>query len=114
MSVIILTTTKLDVVRDFLGDEVPEECLEKIIDEADILHDQKISYAEFIEMWNCDSRAHLEKTRKHVTGRRIISRDPSFTSSISSDYSSILGSLRSLDVSIQAEMSIPAHLAEHR
>lgn len=88
-------------MRDFLGDEVPNEYLEKIIDEADILHDHQISYAEFLEMWNVDTEAHLEKTRKHVAGRRIISREPSFTSSISSDYSSNLGSLGSLAASMR-------------
>lgn len=90
-------------VRDFLGDEVPTEYLEKIIDEADLLHDHRISYAEFLEMWNVDTKAQLENGRKHVSGRRIISREPSFTSSISSDFtSSNLGSSRSLTTSMRA------------
>ena len=94
---------KLLTVRDFLGDEVPTEYLEKIIDEADLLHDHRISYAEFLEMWNVDTETQLENGRKEVAGRRIISREPSFTSSISSDLTaSILDSLGSLTTSMRA------------
>jgi hypothetical protein len=90
-------------VRDFLGDEVPTEYLEKIIDEADLLHDHRISYAEFLEMWNIDTEVQLEHGRKHVAGRRIVSREPSFTSSVSSDVTSAhFESLRSLANSMRA------------
>ncbi|GAX17299.1 hypothetical protein FisN_10Lh162 [Fistulifera solaris] len=90
-------------LRDFLGDEVPTEYLEKIIQEADLLHDHRISYEEFLEMWNVDTELQLEHGRKHVAGRRIISREPSFTSSVSSDLTSThFESLRSLANSMRA------------
>lgn len=99
-------------MRDFLGDEVPTEYLEKIIDEADLLHDHRISYFEFLEMWNVDTEAQLENGRKHVAGRRIISREPSFTSSISSDFtSSNLESLGSLTTSMRAGIDVSTRSA---
>jgi hypothetical protein len=80
--------------------------LEKIIDEADLLHDHRISYEEFLEMWNVDTEAQLEHGRQHVAGRRIISREPSFTSSVSSDLTSIhFESLRSLANSVRANVN---------
>ena len=73
------------VVRDFLGDEVPVDSIKAIIDEADIDHDRQISYNEFLDMWNQDSEERLKFARQDVVRRRIISREPSFVSSISSD-----------------------------
>lgn len=74
----------LQNLRDFLGEEVPTESLEKIIAEADLDHSRCISYAEFLEMWNAESEQHLKVCRRDVQNRRIISREPSFVSSISS------------------------------
>ena len=73
-------------VRDFLGDDVPRETLQRIIDEADLVHDRRISYREFLELWDADTDARMRVTRNQVkTRRRIISREPSFVSSISSE-----------------------------
>ena len=70
-----------------MGDEVPVESIEKIIDAADLDHDHRISYQEFLDMWDLDSAERLKVARKNVTQRRIISREPSFVSSISSSNS---------------------------
>ena len=39
-------------LRDFLGEDLPEEYLSGIIDEADILKDKRISYEEFLALWD--------------------------------------------------------------
>lgn len=71
-------------MRDFLGDEVPVDSIQKIIEEADFNNDHLISYNEFLDMWNRDSEERLKVARQDVVRRRIISREPSFVSSISS------------------------------
>ena len=40
-----------DNLREILGDEFPQEELEKIIYEADLTHDNRISYPEFLALW---------------------------------------------------------------
>jgi hypothetical protein len=73
------------LVRDFLGDEVPLRSIEKIIEEADIDRDHTISYQEFLEMWNTESEERLKVAKRQVAHRRVISREPSFSSSLSSE-----------------------------
>jgi hypothetical protein len=38
-------------LRELLGDEVPDEYIAKIINEADFKNDNRVSYDEFLEMW---------------------------------------------------------------
>lgn len=44
----------VDNLKEFLGEDVPVSYLEQVIDEADIEKDRRISYDEFIALWNED------------------------------------------------------------
>lgn len=68
-------------VQDFLGTEVPRNKLDRIIDEADLLGQHRISYQEFLELWDGETDALLNASKHQVQQRRIISREPSFVSS---------------------------------
>jgi EF-hand domain pair len=61
-----ITTENL---RELLGNEVPEEEINAIIQEADITHDNQISYSEFLALWenkNEKKRESLvEEWRRH-------------------------------------------------
>jgi hypothetical protein len=41
-------------LKEFLGEDVPVQYLEQVIDECDIEKDHRISYDEFIALWNED------------------------------------------------------------
>ena len=56
-------------LRDFLGDDVPESYLDEVIDEADIVRDHRISYDEFIALWNEDDDNKYKNYRKQVISR---------------------------------------------
>ena len=57
-------------LKNFLGDQLPEEFLNKIIDEADLTHDSKISYDEFLALWSEDDHVKKKKTLEGVGNRR--------------------------------------------
>jgi len=57
-------------LRDFLGDDIPQEYLEDIIDEADENRDRRISYEEFLELWNGESDSALAGAGINVRMRR--------------------------------------------
>ena len=61
-----ITTKNL---RELLGNEVPEEDINAIIKEADITHDNRISYSEFLALWENKNESKREsmvdELRKH-------------------------------------------------
>ena len=66
----------VDNLKSFLGEQLPQEFLAKIIDEADLTRDSKISYAEFLALWNEDDDFKKKKTLEGVGNRRRLgSRD---------------------------------------
>jgi hypothetical protein len=75
-------------VRDFLGNDVPYEVLQRIIDEADILHDRRVSYLEFLELWDTESEEKMaDMTDNVMHRRRIVSQASSVSSAISTGSS---------------------------
>lgn len=63
-----ITTQNL---RDFLGEAIPAEYLEEIIAEADLVNDHKISYEEFLSLWDHDGGSDLEASYHDVVRRRM-------------------------------------------
>ncbi|CAB9517328.1 MAP kinase-activated protein kinase 2 (Fragment) [Seminavis robusta] len=57
-------------LRDFLGDDVPQSYLEAIIDDADRLRDKRISYDEFLQLWDPSCDATLRDAKREVAERR--------------------------------------------
>lgn len=75
----------IENLREFLGDEIPFEYLQEIIDEADILRDHRISYEEFLELWNGESDSKLADAKLAVKSkRRLDGSGHSFLSSLTS------------------------------
>lgn len=56
-------------LRDFLGDDVPETYLDEVIDGADIVGDHRISYDEFIALWNKDDDKKYTSNHRAVLSR---------------------------------------------
>lgn len=67
-------------LKEFLGEDLPDTYLEKVIDEASFSQDHTISYEEFLALWNHDADALLAHTKENVGSRRV-SRAPSPTDS---------------------------------
>ena len=57
-------------LKTFLGEQLPEEYLTKIIDEADLTRDSKISYSEFLALWTEDDDFKKKQTLDNVGNRR--------------------------------------------
>lgn len=58
-------------LHDFLGDEIPKEYLDAIIDEADLTHDHRISYDGFLAMfYNDDTDSRKQQALNQVAERR--------------------------------------------
>jgi calcium-dependent protein kinase len=58
-------------LHDFLGDDIPQEYLDAIIEEADLAHDHRISYDEFLAMfYNDDTDSRKEQVLAQVEERR--------------------------------------------
>lgn len=74
-------------LRNLLGENVPLDYLDAIIDEADLLHDHRISYDEFLAMWNIESDEKLQKAKNSVCTKHLesMSRTSSFTSNGTDD-----------------------------
>ena len=79
-------------LKEFLGDDVPESYLDEVIDEADIEKDHRISYDEFIALWNEDDDIKYTQNRKAA-----FSRHSSKMSTFSSFDEDITRSQRSND-----------------
>jgi Ca2+-binding EF-hand superfamily protein len=71
-------------LQEFLGEGVPTSYLDEVIDEADITHDHRISYPEFLALWNDEGDQMLRNSKEKVRSRRHFSRETSIVSSISS------------------------------
>uniref|UniRef100_A0A7S2YP88 EF-hand domain-containing protein n=1 Tax=Entomoneis paludosa TaxID=265537 RepID=A0A7S2YP88_9STRA len=53
-------------LRALLGDEIPQAELDAIIDEADITRDGKISYSEFLALWEDKNEGNRQKQIQEV------------------------------------------------
>jgi calcium-dependent protein kinase len=82
-------------LREFLGNDVPTRYLEEIIEEADITHDHRISYDEFLALWDDEGDAALQSSKISVQSRRVMRENSLITSSISSVDSRFTDSIRS-------------------
>lgn len=95
-------------LRSFLGDDVPTEYLDAIISEADNIDtDHKISYPEFLAMWNQESDEQLARHKGRVRDRRwsvIESRNQSFNSSVTSVFTD-----ESEELPSECESPLPVH-----
>lgn len=58
-------------ILDFLGNSISEEYANGIIEEADIYHDHRISYDEFLALWNESADLKFKKALKDVNYRRV-------------------------------------------
>lgn len=67
-------------ISSFLGDSISDEFVKLIIDEADMLQDNRISYEEFLALWNEGSDDKLSENFKSVAQRRASSDDLSVDS----------------------------------
>jgi calcium-dependent protein kinase len=57
-------------LRAFLGDDVSKDYIDDIIDEVDIVRDHRISYEEFLSLWDVTDDEVLRKTLKEVETKR--------------------------------------------
>eukprot|EP00977_Amphora_coffeiformis_P005628 scaffold1182_cov165-Amphora_coffeaeformis.AAC.4 len=73
-------------LRDFLGDDVPESYLDEVIDEADIVRDHRISYDEFIALWNEDDDKKFRENRKQAISRHSSKISSVGSSSFDEDF----------------------------
>jgi hypothetical protein len=65
-------------LRDFLGNDLPTTYLDQIIDEADIVRDHRISYDEFLALWDCQDDLLMRNALIDVSQRRRKKRQESF------------------------------------
>lgn len=75
-----------------LGSDVPKEYLASIIEEADIKKDKRISYEEFIALWDEGDDVKRTQTLEDVKRRRLL-----HTNSIMSAVSSVTSFLTDRD-----------------
>lgn len=80
-------------LQDFLGPDIPKEYLDEIIDECDITRDHRISYEEFLELWNGESDQQLKEAKVSVNRKRLDSRQNSFDSKYASSFVSSVSSV---------------------
>ena len=59
----------MENLKEFLGEDVPDSYLDEVIDEADIERDHRISYDEFIALWNEDDDKKYTQKRKEAFSR---------------------------------------------
>jgi calcium-dependent protein kinase len=79
-------------LQDFLGPDIPEAYLNAVIDECDFNRDRKISYEEFLSLWNVEADRQLEEVSASVHGRRLNSRQNSLDSAYQGSNSSAMSS----------------------
>lgn len=75
----------IDNLKDFLGG-ISQEYLDAIIDEADITRDHRISYEEFLSLWDEDEEDKKLKSPMTIVGatRRLDSQNSGITTTNSS------------------------------
>jgi len=76
--------TKKDIL-DFLGDSISEEYAQGIVDEADIDHDHRISYEEFLALWSESNDKKFIEALEDVNYRRVSFDDSSLEGSAADD-----------------------------
>jgi Ca2+-binding EF-hand superfamily protein len=64
-------------IMDFLGDAVSEDYANAIIDEADVYHDHRITYEEFLALWNEENDEKFKEALQDVNHRRVSFDDAS-------------------------------------
>jgi calcium-dependent protein kinase len=94
-------------LQDFLGSGIPEAYLDEMIDECDINRDHRISYEEFLSLWNVEADRRLRLANTSVHSRRIDSRQNSFDSAY-------LGSTNSSWMSSEDSSSVFPDGSHHR
>lgn len=75
-------------LKNFLGEDIPNAYIDRVIDEADIYHDHRVSYDEFLALWNAEADEVMSQSKSDVLLRRKISRTGSTISANSSIGSS--------------------------
>ena len=86
-------------LTDMLGTEVPKSYLDSIIDEADIKKDKRVSYEEFLALWDEGEDVKREQTVEDVKRRRLLHYPDSVVSVVSSPQSSVGISERDSEIS---------------
>jgi calcium-dependent protein kinase len=57
-------------LRSFLGNDVSEDYIDDVIDEVDVVRDHRISYEEFLSLWDETDVAVLREKLKEVESKR--------------------------------------------
>ena len=94
-------------LRSFLGDDIAEDFVDEIVEEVDSDRDKKISYEEFLDLWDGDMDEILRQSLKQVEKKRT-RRDTIFAARLSDtarSFDSIDTSTYSMD---STEESYPA------
>jgi len=76
-------------LADMLGSNVPKSYLSNIIEEADIKKDKRISYEEFLALWNDDEDLKREQALEDVKRRRMLHTN-SIVAAVTSSVTSFL------------------------
>lgn len=63
-------TISVNDLRVFLGNEVSDASIDRIIDEGDLDANRQVDYNEFLRMWNIESDSMRQKTLDSVARRR--------------------------------------------
>jgi hypothetical protein len=72
-----------------LGSDVPKDYLESIIDEADIKRDKRISYEEFLALWDEGEDVKRKQTLEDVKRRRLLNNTAPTVASAASSMTSL-------------------------
>lgn len=75
---------------DFLGDDVPQEFIDKVIKEADVSNDHRIDYDEFLGLWDGSFDKILEENLKEVRERRLVQDSLYFEAPDDGEYGEFL------------------------
>ena len=67
-----LARKKLNL-RELFGDDVPKEYIAQVIDEVDMKEDHKISYDQFLAMWEGELEENEIGNMAGITRRRTVS-----------------------------------------
>jgi calcium-dependent protein kinase len=76
-------------LKNFLGKDIPDSYIDKVIDEADIYHDHRVSYEEFLALWDKEADEVMSQSKSDVRRRRKTSMSRS--GSTCSGNSSMVG-----------------------
>eukprot|EP00934_Nitzschia_sp_Nitz4_P009132 Nitzschia sp. Nitz4//scaffold133_size116822//53772//55998//NITZ4_003806-RA/size116822-snap-gene-0.3-mRNA-1//1//CDS//3329535393//9122//frame0 len=74
-------------ILDFLGETISEEFADVIIEEADVTKDHRISYKEFMALWNEKCDTDFQQNLQEVNMRRLASMEDMSVVSAGTDIS---------------------------